>query len=66
MLLVLAARLLVWNGEVLLTSSRQAWALWVRYPECHRIDHVEQEDPSDTANHWWLCARCGRRFTAPP
>jgi hypothetical protein len=35
-------------------------------PECHRIDRLEEEDQSGSSARWFICVRCGRRFTAPP
>jgi lysyl-tRNA synthetase class I len=35
-------------------------------PKCHRIDRVEEEDHSGSSAHWYVCARCGTRYVAPP
>jgi hypothetical protein len=33
-------------------------------PKCHRIDHVEEEDQSGSSGRWFLCDRCGMRYSA--
>ena len=35
-------------------------------PKCNCIDHVEAEEQSGSSASWFLCARCGSRFIAPP
>jgi hypothetical protein len=35
-------------------------------PKCHRIDLVEPEDQSGSSARWFICNRCGTRFTSPP
>jgi hypothetical protein len=35
-------------------------------PKCNRIDDVEAEEQSGSSATWFICARCGSRFIAPP
>ena len=34
-------------------------------PTCQRTDRVEEEDQSGSSSRWFVCTRCGRRYTAP-
>jgi len=35
-------------------------------PKCGRADQAEEEDQSGSSERWFMCARCGIRYTAPP
>jgi hypothetical protein len=35
-------------------------------PKCHKADRVEEEEQSGSSSRWFLCARCGTRFTRAP
>jgi hypothetical protein len=35
-------------------------------PRCHRNDRVEEEDQGGSSSRWFVCERCGTRFSAPP
>ena len=32
--------------------------------KCHRVDRVEEEEQSGSSDRWFLCTRCGIRYTA--
>jgi hypothetical protein len=33
-------------------------------PKCHRIDQAEEEEQTGSSDRWFLCARCGMRYSA--
>jgi hypothetical protein len=35
-------------------------------PKCKRPDGTEAEEQSGSSASWFVCNRCGTRFTAPP
>ena len=35
-----------------------------RCPKCDRSDHAEEEEQSGSSGRWFLCTRCGIRYTA--
>ena len=36
------------------------------YPKCHRIDRSEEEEQTGSSTRWFVCDRCGIRYTLPP
>lgn len=35
-------------------------------PKCRRVDRVDEEEQTGSSNRWFVCARCGTRFSVPP
>jgi DNA-directed RNA polymerase subunit M/transcription elongation factor TFIIS len=35
-------------------------------PKCHRIDRSEEEEQTGSSTRWFVCDRCGIRYTLPP
>jgi DNA-directed RNA polymerase subunit M/transcription elongation factor TFIIS len=35
-------------------------------PKCQRNDRVEEEDQSGSSSRWFVCERCGIRFSLKP
>jgi len=35
-------------------------------PKCHRIDRSEEEEQTCSSTRWFVCDRCGIRYTLPP
>jgi DNA-directed RNA polymerase subunit M/transcription elongation factor TFIIS len=35
-------------------------------PKCKRADRTELEEQTGSSTRWFICDRCGTRFTAPP
>jgi transposase-like protein len=32
-------------------------------PKCKRADRTEEEDQSGSSTQWYVCGRCGMRYT---
>ena len=63
-----ASRQLMHPPTVLTESSNgpPGSALTPPCPACHRIDRVQREEHPGASAQWFVCGRCGRRYTAPP
>ena len=46
--------------------ARAAMNLLPVCPKCRRNTHVEEEDTTGSSSRWFVCARCGIRFSVPP